>query len=142
MENNKTILAFRPIAAYDNYLVANMTLGMLQENGINCHLKDEYIVTVDPFLNNAVGGIKLMVDDVDRDKALELIKQAEIDYLKDVPCPHCGNLALGVEEKIDHPASIWTRLKNLVTFGQESTYSKYYRCSSCSSRVDELPLMS
>ena len=142
MENNKTILAFRPIAAYDNYLVANMTLGMLQENGINCHLKDEYIVTVDPFLNNAVGGIKLMVDDADRDKALELIKQAEIDYLKDVPCPHCGNLALGVEEKIDHPASIWTRLKNLVTFGQETTYQKYYRCSSCNARVDELPLMS
>ena len=133
-------MTFKPIATYDNYLVANMTLGMLQENEINCHLKDENIVTVDPLLNPAVGGIKLMVDDADRDKALALLKQAEIDYLKEVPCPHCGNFALGVEEKIDQPAGLWQKLKNLAAYGQESTYQKYYRCNSCGTRVDELPL--
>jgi hypothetical protein len=36
-------------------------MGMLQEAGINCHLQDEYTITIDPLLNYAVGGMKLMV---------------------------------------------------------------------------------
>ncbi len=32
-----------------------------EEEGINCWLKDENTVTIDPILTNAIGGIKLMV---------------------------------------------------------------------------------
>lgn len=133
-------MAYKQIATYDNYLLANMTLGLLQENGINCHLKDENIVTVDPLLNPAVGGIKLMVEETQFDSALSLIKQAESDYLLEIPCPYCQQPALAVEEKIDKPESFWGKMKYLVAYGQESSYEKYYRCNSCGKRIDELPL--
>jgi len=54
-------MEFKKIAVYDNYMLANMTLGLLQENNINCHLNDEHTVTIDPLLSNAIGGSKLMV---------------------------------------------------------------------------------
>ena len=130
---------FKQIASFDNFMLANMTLGLLQENEINCHLKDENIVTIDPFLNPAVGGIKLMVDDKDYDKAVALIKEAAAAYLKDIPCPYCKNHALAVEEKIDIPGSFWGKLKNRIAYGQESTYSKKYRCQVCKSLIEELP---
>ena len=97
------MMNFKQIASYDNFMLANMTLGLLQENEINCHLKDEHIVTIDPLLNPAVGGIKLMVDEADFDKAQELIKEAEDAYIRDIPCPNCKSNSLVIEEKINKP---------------------------------------
>lgn len=131
---------FTQIASYDNFMLANMTLGLLQENDINCHLKDENIVTIDPLLNPAVGGIKLLVDEADVERAKELIKQAESDYLKDIACPYCKSHSLVVEEKTNQPDSFWGKLKNQIAYGQTSTYSKKYRCQNCKSLIDELPL--
>jgi DNA-directed RNA polymerase subunit RPC12/RpoP len=133
------MMNFKQIASFDNFMLANMTLGLLQENEISCHLKDENIVTIDPLLNPAVGGIKLMVEDKDYEQALALIKDAEAAYLKDIPCPYCKSNALAVEEKINKPESFWGKLKNQIAYGQTSTYSKKYRCQHCKSLLDELP---
>lgn len=130
---------FKLIATYDNYMLANMTLGMLTENNIKCQLKDENIVTVDPLLNPAVGGIKLLVEENDFDKAAALMKEAENEYLKDIACPVCKSNSLVVEEKINNPAGFWGKLKNQVLFGQTATYSNGYRCTDCKKYFSELP---
>ena len=131
---------FRSIASFDNYLLANMTLGMLQENGVNCHLKDENIITIDPLLSPAVGGMKLMVEEQDLERSAGIIREAEAAYLKELPCPYCKNLGLNAEEKINMPASFWGKLKNQIAYGQTSTYKKIYRCLNCKSVITELPL--
>lgn len=130
---------FKLVATYDNYMLANMTLGMLTENNIRCQLKDENIVTVDPLLNPAVGGIKLLVEETDFEKAHALITEAENEYLKDIACPVCTSHSLIVEEKTNNPADFWGKLKNQVLFGQTSTYSKGYRCMQCKKYFSELP---
>ena len=130
---------FKIIATYDNYLLANMTMGMLTENNIKCQMKDENIVTVDPLLNPAVGGIKLLVEEGDFDTAVALIKEAESDYLKDIACPSCQSHSLVVEEKTNNPTDFWGKLKNQILYGQTSTYSKGYRCTNCKKYFAELP---
>jgi DNA-directed RNA polymerase subunit RPC12/RpoP len=130
---------FKQIASYDNYMLANMTMGLMTENDIKCQLKDENIVTMDPLLNAAVGGIKLLVEEKDADKAIALMKQAEEDYLKDVACPSCKTHALTLEEKTNNPAGFWGKLKNQLLYGQTSTYSKNYRCTNCNQKFSELP---
>ncbi len=131
---------FKQVAAYDNFMAANMTLGMLQENEINCHLKDENIVTIDPLLNPAVGGIKLMVQEKDYTAAKALLKEAEENYVKDIACPKCRVHALCIDEKINNPETFWGKLKNQIAYGQSSTYVKQYRCTACNSIFAELPL--
>ena len=59
-----TAMKFIPIWSYDNYVPAHIAMGRLKEEGIDCWLKDENTVTIDPILSNAVGGIKLMVEKV------------------------------------------------------------------------------
>ena len=66
---------FIQVRSYDNYIYAHIVLSMLQDSGINCHLKDEYTVTIDPFLSPALGGIKLMVAGPQLERALELLEQ-------------------------------------------------------------------
>jgi Putative prokaryotic signal transducing protein len=63
------------IRSYDNYIYAHIVLSMLQDAGINCHLKDEYTITIDPLLSPALGGIKLMVAGSQLARALELLEQ-------------------------------------------------------------------
>ncbi len=68
---------FVQIRAFDNYISAHITLGMLQDAGINCHLQDEYTITLDPLLSPAIGGMKLMVYSSQVRRAAELLEQTE-----------------------------------------------------------------
>ncbi|HLX66985.1 MAG TPA: DUF2007 domain-containing protein [Puia sp.] len=68
---------FVEVRAFDNYIYAHIVLGRLQDAGINCHLKDEFTITIDPLLSPALGGIKLMVMAAQVDRALELLAETE-----------------------------------------------------------------
>jgi len=133
-------MGFKQIASFDNFMLANMTLGLLEENYINCHLVNEYSVTIDPILSNSAGGIRLEVEESQVERAMDLIKDAEATYLNDIVCPYCHQPGLYAEEKINKPESFWGKLKNQIAYGQTETYSKKYRCQHCKSIMDELPL--
>lgn len=66
------------LCSFDNYIPAHIALGRLKEEYINCYLKDEYSVTIDPFLSNAIGGIKLMVAETQLEKAREILQNSDL----------------------------------------------------------------
>jgi hypothetical protein len=68
---------FIEIRSYDNYIYAHIVLAKLQDAGINCHLKNEYTITIDPLLSPALGGIKLMVAESQVGRALELLEETD-----------------------------------------------------------------
>lgn len=68
---------FIQIRAYDNYISAHIVMNMLLDDDINCHLKDEYTLTIDPLLGPALGGIKLMVADTQVQRAMQLLEATE-----------------------------------------------------------------
>ncbi|MFD2586557.1 DUF2007 domain-containing protein [Croceitalea marina] len=67
--------------------------GKLESEGITVTLKDENTVGVEPFASNAIGGIKLQVYAVDKEKAQdiynELRKYAVDENGNLVQCPNC-----------------------------------------------------
>jgi len=63
------------LRSFDNYIEANIVMNMLRHNNINCHLKDENIITIDPLLSPALGGMKLMVHHVHVERAWNLIDE-------------------------------------------------------------------
>ena len=66
-------MEFIIVRSYDNYIPAHIDMGRLKEDGINCWLRDENSVTIDPFLSNAIGGIKLMVPENQVELAIKLL---------------------------------------------------------------------
>src|SRR5215467_10099536 len=76
---------------YTNYIDANIIMGRLEEEGINCWLKDENTVTIDPILTNAVGGIKLMVPESQAERAFQLLKEFREGQKSIVKCTRCGS---------------------------------------------------
>lgn len=70
-------MKFILLCSFDNYIPAHIALGRLKEEFINCYLQDEYSVTIDPFLSNAIGGIKLMVAETQIERAREILNPLE-----------------------------------------------------------------
>lgn len=117
-----------------------MQLNMLIEDGINCHLKDEHIVTIDPFLSPAVGGIKLMVAEPQVERAKQILEDAEKAWLQTVACPACGQQTLEKIISTKEFHSIWGKLKSMLANGQEKEIKKYYHCRNCNHDFKELSL--
>jgi hypothetical protein len=82
---------FVPLQSFDNYIDAHIVLGRMEEEGIQCWLKDENTITVTPIFNNAVGGIKLMVNREQLEKASRLLNQFQQEKKSKLGCPNCGS---------------------------------------------------
>lgn len=126
------------IRAYDNYVYANIQCSLLQENGIRCHLKDENTVTIDPLLSPAIGGIKLMVADLQAERAEEILDETEREWLKTISCSACGQKALRKEVRVKEFPGLWGKLKSMLANGEEREIKKLYVCGSCGSEITEL----
>lgn len=122
---------FVEIRSFDNYIEANIVLNMLRHAHINCHLKDENIITIDPLLSPAIGGMKLMVHHSQVERAWDMIDRAEQQYLKDIPCPVCHAHALKAESITRQHKCKLGALASMVLNGHSLEITKIYRCSRC-----------
>ena len=62
------------LCSFDNYIEAHIALGKLKDAYINCHLQDDHSVTLNPFLSNAIGGIKLLVAESQAERAVAVLE--------------------------------------------------------------------
>ena len=129
---------YQLLRTFDNYINASITLARLDEEGITCYLKDEHTVTIDPFLSNAIGGIKLMVLGDDFEEAKTLIAGYDKDYREAISCPQCGSHDV---EYINKPG-----VRNWVTALVSWFFSSYalaaeqvYHCYACSFEFTDMP---
>jgi hypothetical protein len=126
------------IRSFDNYILANMLLMRLQDAGLDCWLNDEFTVTIDPLLGNAIGGIKLVVWEKDIDFALRLTEAAEEEYRNNAVCGRCGEPGLLY---IDTPRSktIVTTLLSWLMTSYALPTEKVYHCKHCGWESKTLP---
>lgn len=124
-------MKFVSIWSYDNYVPAHLAMGRLKAEGIECWLKDENTVTIDPILTNAVGGIKLMVDERMAKEGLDILKQLEEEYKASLACPNCGSHSI---EFVSSPrkASNWISAISTYLLGSFAMAAeKEYHCFNC-----------
>lgn len=130
---------FVPLRSFDNYIEANIVLSMLMASHVNCHLKDEHTVTIDPLLSPALGGIKLMVHHAHAERAWELLDEAEQQYLKSIPCPVCKAHTLKTVSITKKHKCRLAALISMLLNGQAVEVTKMYQCTSCGYDFKELP---
>ncbi len=130
-------MEFQPLKTFDSYITANIWLGKLQDAGIRCYLKDEYTVTIDPILSNAIGGIKLCVDIEQLEQAKELILAFEHQSRIKLQCPKCKSLNV---EYISKPgAKNWIGAVASWLLGNYAVSAKQvYHCFNCGEEFEEI----
>ncbi len=133
-------MSYTAIQSYDNYISANLALSLLKESGVDCYIKDEYIITIDPLLSPALGGMKLMVDTNDEARAQDILQQSLELYLETIDCPVCHHNTLRYVTRVTEFDTWGGRLKSMLLNGQEQEVKKFYHCDTCKHEFTELPL--
>ena len=126
------------VRTFDNYFSANIMLGRLRDAGINCYLKDEYTVTIDPILSNAIGGIKLNVNEHDAEMVLGVLKKFDEDYLKTVTCPQCNAYNILLVPK-QGAGNFLTAILTWLFSSYAVSAENVYQCQSCGYESKSLP---
>lgn len=132
-------MSYIPIRSFDNYIYANILLSRLKEEGFDCYLKDENTITIDPLLSPAIGGMKLMIQEADIAQVTALLERIDVEYLATIPCPSCGRHALQRLTKTTSPKNFLSALAAQLFAGSTQQETRFYRCSYCGSRLDDLP---
>ena len=126
------------VKTFDNYFSANILLTRLQAEGIECYLKDENTVTIDPILTNAIGGIKLVVKNDDAARVKKLLGAYQLEYLLSATCPQCGSNSFTYIAKpgvTNFVTAIFTWL-----FSSYAVAPDYvYQCGNCGYETENLP---
>ena len=123
-------MEFIPVQSFNNYVEAHIAMGNLQQQHINCWLKDEYTVTIDPILANAVGGIKLMVAKVQVPRAIEILKAAAENSKQHYACPHCGSRSIQLVESPQKKMNLFTALISRL-LGRDTISNQSWHCYNC-----------
>jgi predicted RNA-binding Zn-ribbon protein involved in translation (DUF1610 family) len=131
-------MEFVTIRTFQNYFTAHILLGRFRDSGIECFLKDEFTVTVDPILSNAVGGIKLIVKKEDEEEANLLLQQFDESYRQSAVCPKCGSQTIELVPK-KTTANIATAILTWLFGSYAISVKNVYQCSSCGYESESLP---
>jgi len=88
------------VARFTDAMQAHIARGRLQAEGIAGHIADEHYITMNWFLSNALGGVKLQVEKADADRAKNLLNDIQsgdfaidevISVTAPIICPQCGS---------------------------------------------------
>lgn len=119
------------LQSYDNYVSAHIAMGRLEEDGINCWLKDENTVTIDPILSNAIGGIKLMVEETQAERAATILKDHELQYKETIACPRCGSHNIEIVSTPRKPANWISAILGFLSVNYAIPIDKVNHCFNC-----------
>ena len=126
------------VKTFDNYFTANITLTRLHAAGVECYLKDEYTVTIDPILSNAIGGIKLVVKKSYEAMVKKLLDTYEAEYVKAATCPNCGSNSFVYITK-PGATNYLTAIFTWIFSGYAVAPDYVYQCGKCGYESERLP---
>ena len=125
------------VNAYNNYVEANIVLGRLQEEDIDCWLKDENTSTIMPIWNQAIGGIRLMVAESDAKNAIELLSEFRGEQKNKLQCPWCGSHDIEFVSTPRKPGNWFSFLLGLLFFSFAPPVEQVYHCFNCKKEFKE-----
>ena len=126
------------LQTFDNYFNANIQMTRLRAAGVECYLKDEYTVTIDPLLSNAIGGIKLLVRKSEERNVRKLLREMNEEADSKLLCPQCGSHKFILVPKRSTEnllAAITTWLFSAYAVSAENVY----QCTDCGYESETLP---
>jgi predicted RNA-binding Zn-ribbon protein involved in translation (DUF1610 family) len=126
------------VRTFNNYFSANILLTKLRDAGFQCYLKDEYTVTMDPLLTNAVGGIKLVVKKEDEQEIYSVMQHFDEQYRRSAVCPKCGSHDIDLVPKRS-TANMVTAILSWLFSDFAVSAENVYQCGTCGFESSTLP---
>lgn len=132
---------------YYDPMLAHIIRTKLEDNGIPCFIADENTITVNPILNNAIGGIKLKIFEHDLERCQEILARDgdmheqdhfEIDEETHTPaiCPYCGSTNIRYGSATEKKANWLVMVVSLLFLIFPFYARKSWHCFNCQRDFD------
>jgi hypothetical protein len=116
---------YHTLGAFDYLADAELLKTKLESEGIPVFLKDANILQADPFIASAIGGVKVMVYQQDRERAEDIynsVRRYAVDRNGNpIVCPNCKATR---SERYSDRSNLWYRLFPFLE-------PMKYRCLKC-----------
>jgi predicted RNA-binding Zn-ribbon protein involved in translation (DUF1610 family) len=89
------------------------------------------MATINPILSNAIGGIKLMVEITQAERARTILKELELQYKASVTCPKCGSHNIELVNTPRKPANWITAIFGFLFANYALPLEKVNHCFNC-----------
>ena len=92
-DKSTTVMKLVTIKIFEFPHDAELLKATLENEGIPCALFDTEIVGLNPLYSNAVGGIKLKVNESDQARAIQVLEMLDQNQYEraGITCPNCGS---------------------------------------------------
>lgn len=131
------------LKTFDNAISAHIIQSRLENEGITTYIYDENIVTLNPLYTNAVGGIKLMVNVADFEKASEFISEIDGAPLVDennqtLTCPKCRSTDFYTNYKsMKGVKGFLSAIVSFMLFVFPIYFKVVYKCKKCGFEIEK-----
>lgn len=131
MENG----TFKKIGQFQYSSEAYIYKGKLESEGIEVFIRDNHTIDSDPLVSNAIGGVKLFVQQEDYEKAMTILSEISKFSIDDkgelVKCPNCGTEKIQLLTTIKDFKSFISFLFSILLIALPF-YNRYkYKCEAC-----------
>lgn len=126
---------FEFLASYTYSAEAQIFKGLLESNGIEVFVRDEFTTNSNPIFSNAIGGVKLFVRPESLEQARKLLGHVNPYSLDDsgqpVECPKCHEHHVDLVTSITEKKTFFAFI-GVLLFGGLPLYVKHiYKCADC-----------
>ncbi|MEN9907712.1 MAG: hypothetical protein RLZZ540_853 [Bacteroidota bacterium] len=126
---------FTLIGRYQYTSEALIYKGKLESEGIVVFIRDNAVIDANPLYSNAVGGVKLYVENKDLVSAQEILSQISKVSLDDnnqsIKCPNCKAEQVGMFTSIKDFKSLISFTFSTLLLGIPFRTKHKYRCDKC-----------
>jgi predicted nucleic-acid-binding Zn-ribbon protein len=126
------------IRSFHNSIPAQMTSAKLEEAGIKTYVTGEGAVSMLSISNSPSGGIHILVDKSDEEKAKQLLYEFDEAYRKAATCTKCGSNDF-IFIQSDHISDTFFSVLRRIISGKSGPQNECYQCVQCGNRTEELP---
>jgi len=130
-------MALTTIKTCYSQIDAHILKNMLEGEGIECILFDYNIVSINPLYSNAVGGIKLKIQEEDKEKAMVILAElAEKPFLDKnnevISCPKCQSQKLySYFNSMNDAKGVLAAITSIMLISFPLYTKSVYRCKEC-----------
>lgn len=121
------------LLTFSDSVEANLVLGRLRNAGIECFLTNVKITTLMPHYSSIIGGgIRLMVNENDYERAYKIIYQAEAENNpKNKTCPYCNSKRIKFSFGKKSMGTFFSILLSLFMAAPMGNLKRKYICRDC-----------
>ena len=130
---------FVVLKSFTNYVDAHIILGRMREEGVDCWLNNENTTTIMPIWTTAIGGIQLMVEAAQFEKASGILKSFEQERKQNIACPKCKSLDVEYINTIRKPVNWLTAAATFLLGDYAVMPEQRYHCFKCGEEWEDEP---